>query len=236
MKRNSSHITSGFTLIELLVVIAIIVILAAMLLPVLARARSSAHRVTCTSNARQINLATRMYADDHRDFIPYANKLSFGYKESVKPYLGQSSASSVNDKVFVCPGDDFDLNGPIADWFLQEPGGRSFHRQVWTRFSSYAFNAESRGTGGDFGMAQKVFSSVREPSKTVLLGEISGFAGLSTHKRKAKLQFADAQNVMSFVDGHVSFIKMYWNGTPALEGFPFFYEPKPGYEYRWSGN
>jgi prepilin-type processing-associated H-X9-DG protein len=85
-------------------------------------------------------------------------------------------------------------------------------------------------------MAQKVFSSVQEPSGTVLSGEISGYAGLSSHNRKAKFQFADARNMMSFVDGHVSYIKRYWNGVLALEGFPFFYEPKPGYEYKWSGN
>jgi len=177
-----------------------------------------------------------MYADDHSDFIPYAKKLSFGYKESVKPYLSLHGDSSESDKVFACPSDDFDLGDPIADWFLQEPGGRSFYRQAWSHYSSYAFNSEARGTPGDFGMAQKPFSAVREPSRTVLIGEVSGFAGLSTHARKQKLQFNNAQNVMSFVDGHVSFIKMYWNGVTALEGFPFFYEPQPGYDYKWSGN
>lgn len=70
----------------------------------------------------------------------------------------------------------------------------------------------------------------------MLMGEVSGSAGLSTHTRKAKLQFADAQNVVSFVDGHVSFIRTFWNGVPAMEGFPFFYEPTPGYDYRCSGS
>ena len=41
---------------------------------------------------------------------------------------------------------------------------------------------------------------------------------------------------MSFVDGHVGFIKMYWKGLPAPEGFPFFYDPPTGYDYRSSGN
>jgi hypothetical protein len=135
--------------------------------------------------------------------------------------------------VFACPSDDSDLGDPIADWFLQEPGGRS---SAWTHYSSYAFNSEARGTDGDFGMAQKVFSSVRAPAKTVLVGEVSGFAGLSAHSRKSKLRFPDAQNVISFVDGHVSFIKMFWNGVPALEGFPYFYEPPAHYSYKWSGN
>lgn len=195
-------------MLGLLVVLAVIATLAAMILPALVRVRASPPPGTCISNARQINLATRMYADHHRDFIPYADRLSFGYKESVQDCLSQSIASFANAKVFAGPGDDFDLNGPIADWFLQEPGGKSFHRPVRTRHSSYAFNVEARGTKRDFGMAQKVFSTVRESTKTVLIGEISGFAGLSTHRRQARLQFLDAQNVMSFVDGHVRFIKM----------------------------
>jgi prepilin-type N-terminal cleavage/methylation domain-containing protein len=68
----------GFTLVELLVAIAVIAIFAALLLPALARARASARGLSCISNTRQINLATRLYAEDHDDFIPYGNKLSFG--------------------------------------------------------------------------------------------------------------------------------------------------------------
>lgn len=60
----------GFTLIELLVVIAIIAILAAMLLPVLSRAREQARRAVCASNLKQIGIAIMLYANDHNEYAP----------------------------------------------------------------------------------------------------------------------------------------------------------------------
>ena len=229
----------GFTLIELLVVIAIVGILAALLLPVLSRSKAAARRTTCINNTRQINLALRMYADDHEDAIrSITNKenLYVTYKDSVQPYLARNG-SSTNEQVFACPADDFNCDDrSISDLFLFEHvEGKSFCRQQATRYASYFFNGEAADKP-ETRMAQKAFSSVREPSRVVLVGEISGCLGLSAHDRREPYQFNNAPNVMSFVDGHVSYIRIYWNGVKGFDGISAFYEPPAGYEYRWSGN
>jgi prepilin-type N-terminal cleavage/methylation domain-containing protein len=86
---------AGFTLVELLVVIAIIGILAAILFPVFARVRESAHTTVCLSNTKQIGAAMLLYSQDYDEaLVPWANCAPYS-KGYVQACSVEASAASL---------------------------------------------------------------------------------------------------------------------------------------------
>jgi len=215
---NEKH---AFTLVELLVVMAIIAILAALLLPALGRAKDKARRTECTGNLRQVNLAIRLYADDHSDSLPvlpdpnpYPNGVGAYYKQLVKSYLGLTGPASPEEKVFICPAD------------------RTVCTQLTHAFTSYTFNGYETAPDTLPRITGQKLSRIRKPATAVMTGEWPAFFGGAWHPFRNGA-CVDAKTVLSFADGHVAFVKIYWNGVTGSQ--PREYEPPGGYDYRWDG-
>jgi prepilin-type processing-associated H-X9-DG protein/prepilin-type N-terminal cleavage/methylation domain-containing protein len=94
-----------FTLLELLVVIGIIGIIAAILVPVIAKARSAAKRTVCIGNLKQVSLAMSMYLGENSDIMPNAAQLP-SLELNDNPRIVDVLASYTGaPEVFLCPED-----------------------------------------------------------------------------------------------------------------------------------
>lgn len=178
----------AFTLIELLVVIAIIAILAAILFPVFAQAKSSAKKTASISNVRQIGMASMMYVDNYDQTSPSlyyydANDMHIPSTQGFYYWPVKFLPYTKNESIFLCPSDTAD------DPVLSDSRGRGrfdpaneLHFYVMGANPSYGFNyrymndqimgLDPNGTNPTpYYFVGKGLSSIANPASTVMFAE-----------------------------------------------------------------
>lgn len=163
----------AFTLIELLVVAAIIALIAALLLPALARAKAAAHRTQCLNNLHQMSLAAQLYVGDHEGAFPIAyysaieNGLMISYAWDLT-----SIGSSPNQ---IIPGVLWQGQTTLA--IHQCPAFTGGANLASDPFIGYNYNTSFLGHGQFESVPEPAkAAAVKSPAQTALFGD-GGYAG-----------------------------------------------------------
>ncbi|MDR1281241.1 MAG: prepilin-type N-terminal cleavage/methylation domain-containing protein [Opitutaceae bacterium] len=182
----------AFTLIELLAVIAITGVLTALILATLGTVRSTARRVRCVSNLRQITLAALQYSHDRKDnrTVP-ANFYGALVNGAYLPKLTKGDMLALNG-VWMCPEDARDRTG-VGD-------------NVGINQLSCGYNAQRIGfaNGGYWEVSKTALHEIPNPSRTLYFSDAHPYyMDKAPANRNAEFRHRGKINV-AFFDGHVS--------------------------------
>lgn len=169
----------AFTLIELLVVIAIIVVLAAILFPVFARAREKSRQASCASNLRQLAMGTLMYAEDYDEHLPWWDYTQGEFTESTPAPSRAIYPYVKNLQVFACPsgnGVPASVSSDPATWNTYGEGDPQFHFPgPVTR--GYAWNQTVFGRPAAVGDHPSL-GDIARPARTFMVSDSAHVVGL----------------------------------------------------------
>jgi prepilin-type N-terminal cleavage/methylation domain-containing protein/prepilin-type processing-associated H-X9-DG protein len=215
---ETRSVRNGFTLVELLVVIAILAILASLLLPSLARAKSKGQQVFCLNNLRQIALATMLYADDFDDSLPY----NLGASE-IKQRLTQ--------------GQNYNWAGSVLNWEL-DPDNTNEVLNTHAALGSYlarsarvfrcpvdqAVSELQRGAGWK-GRSRSVSMNAMVGDAGEFLAGDENVNNPHYHQYRKNREFISASEIFIFIEEHPDSVndgyflnrasKYEWNDLPA---------------------
>jgi hypothetical protein len=217
----------GFSRTDLLALFAALSVLTTLVITPITLARNNARLTTCSANLHQIAQAILRFADEHQATLPGQDSPDsaspwWSYKDDVQPYLVSPTSTDAANNIFACP-----LDRGYSDT-------TPFSQNQRFNNTSYVFNGVTLFNVPN--IAGWKLPNIIEPARTLLVMEWSAHAPLSWHRSKtgqANLPFySDAESVVAFTDGHVDFIKIYYDGYNAA----YTRDPIAGYEYKYSGD
>jgi prepilin-type N-terminal cleavage/methylation domain-containing protein len=211
----------GFTLVELLVVIAIISLLLSILMPSLAKARSTACRLKCAHNLKQINLAVNMYLNDNEDTylcaqdplpVGYWLWMGRGWRSFLESYL-TTRINKDNPSVLFCPEDPADKDKYEATSYAYSMAFYHSPEQI----DAMSNPADTYGPTAQPSIPQQC-DDVANPSGKILIGEWSSNHAHINETDNGWWIWQGRRNFLC-ADGHIRFLRA-TDIRPACDGLP----------------